>query len=259
MKKMLILIPGLFLFSSFEVLISSSVPDQGYTGADGAYCSNCHSTNTLNSGGGSVTATGLPADTYTAGATYNFSIHITHGTLNRRRFGFSIEARNSAGQKVGSFSSTKPNAAINGEELSHLDAVLFTTNQQSYTYSNLQWTAPANPSPADATITFYYVGNAANGSGSSGDFIYAATQTVNLLAVQTYTFTGNGNWSNPANWSNGRIPPSVITGSNTRIFIDPAVSGECVLDVPQQISSGATIEVKEGKAFRVNGNLVIAN
>lgn len=259
MKKVCILVPGIFMLSSFAVLINSGAPDQGYTGADGLYCTSCHSTNTLNSGGGSVTASGLPAGTYTAGTAYNFSISITHGSVNRRRFGFSIEARNSAGQKVGSFSSTNPNAAINGDELSHLNAPSFATNQQSYTFNNLRWTAPANPTPADATVTFYYVGNAANGSGSSGDFIYAATQTVNLLAVQVYTFTGNGNWSDPANWTNGQVPPSIITGNNARIIIDPLTGGECVLDVPQQVSSGATIEVKAEKAFRVNGNLVIAN
>lgn len=259
MKKILVLIPLFVILSSFAVLINSSAPNQGYTGADGLYCTNCHSTNVLNSGGGSITAAGLPSGTYSAGTVYNFSIQIAHGTTNRRRFGFSIEARNSAGQKVGTFSSTNPNAAINGDELSHLNAPSFVTNQLNYTYTGLRWTAPANPSPADATVTFYYVGVAGNGSGSSGDFVHAGTQTVSLLAVQSYTFTGNGNWSNPANWSNGQVPPSVITGSNTRIFIDPATNGECVLDVPQQVSSGATIEIKEGKAFRVNGNLVIAN
>lgn len=57
---MLILIPGLLIFSSFAVLINSAAPDQGYTGADGAYCTSCHNTNTLNSGGGSVSAPDYP-------------------------------------------------------------------------------------------------------------------------------------------------------------------------------------------------------
>ncbi len=259
MQKYLVAAWLIISFSSFSVLINSAVPDQGYTGADGLYCTNCHSSNTLNSGGGGVTVSGLPQGTYTAGAVYDFSIQISHGTANRGRFGFSIEARNAAGQKVGSFSSTNPNAAPNGDELSHWNAPLLTTGQAAYTYNNLRWTAPANPSAADQTVTFYYVGNAANGSGSSGDFIHAGTLTVNLLAVQTYTFTGNGNWSNPANWQNGQVPPAVITGTNARIFIDPAGAGECVLDVPQQVSSGATIEVRTGKAFRVNGNLTLVN
>jgi len=160
---------------------------------------------------------------------------------------------------VGTFSSTNPNAATNGNELSHFNAPSFTTNQLGYTYTNLRWTAPASPTTADGIINFFIAGVSGNGSGSSGDFVYATARTVTLLAVQTYTFTGTGNWSNPANWSNGQIPPSVITGNNTRIEINPTAGGECVLDVPQQVSNGATIEVKQNKVFKVNGNLTIQN
>ena len=259
MKKLFILIPLFILLSAFAGLIRPTAPPTGHTGADGVYCTNCHVGNALNSGGGAVTTTGLPFSTYTAGTAYDFSVLISHGVNNRRRFGFSIEARNSAGVKVGTFSSTNPNAAINGNELSHLNAPSFSTNQQGYTYNNLRWTAPASPTAADATVFFYIAGVAGNGSGSSGDFVYANALSTTLLAVQTYTFTGTGNWSNPANWSNGQIPPSVITGNNTRIEINPAAGGECVLDVPQQVSNGAVIEINQNKTFRINGNLTIQN
>ncbi len=259
MKKLLVLSFLIVTLCSFETLIRSFQPPQGHTGADGSYCTNCHSSNSLNNPGGSVQATGLPDGSYTAGTAYNFSIAINHSATDRKRWGFSIEARNSANQPVGTFSTTNANAALNGFELSHQSAQTFVNNSASFTYNNLRWTAPANPGPNDNNITFYYVGNAANGTGNTlGDFIYSNTKSVNLLANQTYTFNGSGNWSNPANWSNNTVPPSTITGSAT-ITIDPIVEGECVLDVQQNISSSATLTVAEGKVFRVLGNLTIAN
>lgn len=259
MKKLIVLSFLIISLCSFDTLIRSFQPPQGHTGADGAYCTQCHSTNQLNNPGGGVQVTGLPDGNYTAGTSYNFSITINHSAVDRKRWGFSIEARNSANQPVGTFSTTNAHAGINGVELSHLSAETFTAFSSTYTYTNLTWTAPANPGPNDANITFYFVGNAANGNGNSlGDFIYSNTKAVSLLANQTYTFTGSGNWSNPANWSNNTVPPSTITGSAT-IIIDPFAEGECVLDVEQHISSSATLTVAQGKIFRVQGNLVINN
>jgi Reeler domain len=239
---------------SFASLMHSLAPPQGYTGASGAYCTNCHQGNTLNNAGGSVTVNGLPDNGYTAGTAYNFSITTTHAAADRKRWGFSITARNSQNQDIGTFSSTNPNADNNGAELSHANAVV-TTSQSSYTYDNLTWTAPANPGAGDNSITFYYAANAANGSGSSGDYIYASTKTISLTLV--YTFTGNGNWDIPANWSNGSIPPANITG-NASIVIDPAAAGECVLNVMQQIGSNVNFTIKEGKKFTILGGLIIS-
>jgi hypothetical protein len=259
MKKLFILCLLTVSLCSFETLIRSSQPPQGHTGASGSYCTNCHATNPLNNPGGSVQVTGLPDGNYTAGTAYNFSININHSAADRKRWGFSIEARNSANQAVGTFSTTNTNAANNGLELSHFNAQNFAAATSSYTYNNLTWTAPANPGPNDANITFYFVGNAANGNGfNSGDFIYSNTKSISLLANLTYTFTGSGNWSNPANWSNNTIPPATITGSAT-IIIDPIAEGECVLDVQQHISNNATLTVAEGKLFRIQGNLTVTN
>ena len=256
-KKISVLILMSVMLCSFSAVISSSQPPQGYTGADGAYCTNCHSTNQLNNPGGSVTVTGLPDNGYTAGTSYNFSITTTHTAADRKRWGFSIVARNSLNQDVGTFSSSNANAAVNGYEFSHFNAPV-TTSQQSYTHNNLTWTAPENPGPNDADITFYYVGNAANGSGSSGDYIYAGQKTISLLVSQTYTFIGNGNWGDPANWTNNTVPPSTISG-NATIIIDPAAEGECVLNGTQTISGGANIIVSEGKRLRLAGGLIVNN
>jgi hypothetical protein len=170
-------------FVSFHHPLSSFVPPQTYTGALGYNCSGCHGN--LNSGGGSITITGLPSSSYTAGAQYNFSLTITHGAVDRQRWGFSMAARNSVGDPVGTFSTVDPDpnvnhAAVNGNDFSHY-AAPFTAAQSSYTFSGLIWTAPAVPGPNDGNVTFYYVGNAANGTGGTdGDFIYTSTSAIVL-------------------------------------------------------------------------------
>jgi hypothetical protein len=154
----------------------SSQPPENYTGAEGSTCAQCHGN--LNTGGGSVTTSGLPAS-ITAGQPYDFSVSIAHAAT-RGRWGFSISARDANNQPVGTFSSTHPNARPNGNDLSHFNAVLQTGT--SFTYNNLRWTAPANPTPAQRSVKFYFVGNAANGDfGSTGDFIYSGTLTTGII------------------------------------------------------------------------------
>ncbi|TAE14941.1 MAG: hypothetical protein EAZ47_05940 [Bacteroidetes bacterium] len=166
----------------------SSVPPTGVTGATGAYCTNCHSSFALNSGGGGVSVTGLPSGGFNAGQVYNFSLTISHGTADRRRWGFSISAVNAQGQSVGTFSTTNANAGQNGSELSHNNAVA-TAAAATYTYNNLTWTAPTNPTANDANVTFYYVGNAANqANGNQGDYIYSGSSAV-TLPIQLQSFT----------------------------------------------------------------------
>jgi hypothetical protein len=177
----------------------SGQPDQGLTGATGAYCTNCHTSNPINTGGGSVSVTGLPTNGYVPNQSYPISLTITHGTANRRKWGFAMTAVNSGGTAVGTFSSTNSNAALNGVELQHSNAVL-TTATNTYTYTNLAWKAPAT---AGGTVKFYYVGNAANGSGSAGDFIYSGTTNVSVgtipITLKSFNAT-NDNSQIVVNW-----------------------------------------------------------
>lgn len=174
----------------------SGQPPTDLTGAVGDYCTNCHSGNPRNAAGGSVTLTGLPSGGYVPNQSYPLSLTITHASANRTRWGFSIAAVNSGGAPLGTFSTTNPNAAINGSELSHNNAVS-TSAQASYTYNNLSWRAPAT---ASGTVNFYFVGNAADGSSSSGDFIYSGTSNValpiNLKSINAVQQNGvvNINW-----------------------------------------------------------------
>ncbi len=71
----------------------------------------------------------------------------------------------------------------------------------------------------------------------------------------TYTFNGNGNWSDSSNWSNNKVPP-IVLDSGSQIIIDPLGKGECVLDTFQFIMNGAIITVKAEKKLRLSNNLV---
>ncbi len=74
--------------------------------------------------------------------------------------------------------------------------------------------------------------------------------TFYLSGHRNYRFVGNGNWSNRLNWENGIMPPSVLFEGDT-IVIDHAAGGQCVLDIPQYISTAASIIVNSGKVLVV--------
>jgi hypothetical protein len=176
------IIIGCSALLSAEMKNSVNVPG-GYTGAEGITCTNCHGgTNSLNPPGGSVVINGLPA-TYTPGNKYDFTVTINHGTANRTRWGFAMKAvaNNNA---VGTFTETNPNVYINNfdREIGHSSAPS-TPSSNTYTFTNMSWTAPSSPTTAEQNITFYVAANAANGSGSSGDFIYTAVRSMTLTST----------------------------------------------------------------------------
>lgn len=80
--------------------------------------------------------------------------------------------------------------------------------------------------------------------------------TLPFIYYGIYTFMGSGNWSDPANWQNGSVPPNPLP-NGSEVYINPSLNGECILNVPQTISRGANLRVEPGKRFRVNGNLVV--
>ena len=71
----------------------------------------------------------------------------------------------------------------------------------------------------------------------------------------TYTFAGNGNWTNAANWINSRIPPSVLPAPDT-ILISPRAGDSCILNTPQTISPGASLVIAPGASFVLREGLV---
>lgn len=72
----------------------------------------------------------------------------------------------------------------------------------------------------------------------------------------TYTFTGNGNWDQAANWDNNLVPPSTLPATNS-IVIDHINGGTCILNNIQRILNGAGITVLTGKNLLIPGGLII--
>ena len=99
------------------------------------------------------------------------------------------------------------------------------------------------------------------GETENGELFVTNFYGGNVSRVQSngpiqYTFIGNGNWTNPANWSNNTIPPSnSLTGSI--IAIRPIINGECVINAPVTIAIGTKILIENQKVLRMNSNLVI--
>ncbi|MFT3678826.1 MAG: C1 family peptidase [Ferruginibacter sp.] len=73
------------------------------------------------------------------------------------------------------------------------------------------------------------------------------TQTI-------YTFNGNGNWSDSANWLNSQPPPEVLK-SGSEIIINPATDGTCTLNISQIIAAGAKFTIVPGKKINITGSL----
>lgn len=95
------------------------------------------------------------------------------------------------------------------------------------------------------SITF----SSGNNLTSFGQLCIAATPLTD------YHFIGNGNWSLSTNWLNNTIPPATM--NQGAIYINPTSGGQCVLDVPQTINSGANIMVMPNKKFVLPSNLLI--
>lgn len=186
MKKLYILFTLSICVIVFQSGVKfSSQPPTGRTGATGNTCRGCHGSFPLNSNG-SVSITGLPSTGYVPGTAYPFSLTITHNTADRKIWGFSIKAVNASGASVGTFSSNNSNAALNGSELSHDNALTTPAGASSFTYNNLSWTAP---SASTDPVTFYYAAVAGNNAdGNSGDYVYTGVTSF-TLPVKLESFT----------------------------------------------------------------------
>lgn len=73
-------------------------------------------------------------------------------------------------------------------------------------------------------------------------------------APVTYRFTGNGNWSNAANWENNLPPPAVLS-AGSEIIIDPPIGQKCILNIPYVIQPGINLMISQSKVFEVLSHL----
>lgn len=70
-----------------------------------------------------------------------------------------------------------------------------------------------------------------------------------------YTFNGNGNWSEPTNWTNSIAPPANLLAGT--IVIDHQLGGKCILNIPQVIATGSSLIIKTDKNLVVPASLQI--
>ena len=131
--------------------------------------------------------------------------------------------------------------------------------------------------PQTRTVTFQNTGTWLNyiSNGTGAGINGATNSTVNIAATSqsitlqpgeyhiyfyqtpaVYVFNGTGNWSDPANWTYGSLPPTTLPTSS-EIIISPKTDGECVVNINQVISQGAKITVMAGKKIKIPLNLSI--
>ncbi len=72
----------------------------------------------------------------------------------------------------------------------------------------------------------------------------------------TYTFTGDGNWNNPANWENNLVPPQP-TNIGSEIIIDNIPAGQCLLNIPYTVTPGTSLTILTGKSLVVPSNFIV--
>jgi hypothetical protein len=145
-----------------------------------------------------------------------------------------------------------PGADVGGPGFNRLNV----TSTGGVTVSNIVFTSPTAIS-VTLNFTAATLGSTQTLTITNPDCQFVtATYTLPASCGTVYTFNGNGNWSNVANWVGGTIPPTTLTSPN-EIVIDPVAGGECVLDIPTQtIATGAKVTVVGTKKFRIVGNLI---
>lgn len=185
-------------------------PPLGLTGApDEGTCVGCHYTyggaqGVPNLGPGRVQLSGLPAY-YTPGQSYVVTVTVTANDARARRWGFELTALDAQGSSltVGELTVTDPLRVLKRTAsfadrlrlyLSHNDDAGTNLGQALINSWSFQWTAPA---ASAGEITFYAVGNAADGQVTpEGDYIYTTLAVVKppvprvaaqaLTALSTY-------------------------------------------------------------------------
>ncbi|MBL0064896.1 MAG: T9SS type A sorting domain-containing protein [Bacteroidetes bacterium] len=210
-KLLLSLLP----LACIALLTSEQMSDNGRAGRTGSpgegTCTSCHGDFALNSGGGSVSISGITGGVYTPGTTYNMSITVarTGSTV----FGLDCEALNASNTNAGTLVITNSAetqikmSGVKSNVVHQLDGG-FTSNTHTF---NFNWVAPAAGAGA---VTFYFTGLAGDYQGDEGgDYVYSGTLA---LAEQSCT--------TPAQPGSITGSTAVCSGSSTTYSI-AAVSG----------------------------------
>jgi hypothetical protein len=233
---------GIIIFS--DIAYTNNGGKEGKTGSPGENaCNQCHNTNALNSGGGSVTISSpnMPNWVYFPGITYTINVKVKKVGLGK--FGFGFEALLPSGanggliQTANSVNAKSLSATVLGN--SRTNALHKTPNhfsQDSITFT-FDWTAPA---VGTGNITFYAAGNASNsGNNSSGDFIYTSNQLItegSSVDIQT-----------------------LLASKDLTIFPNPS-SNSITINLPEDLSHASTgVQIFDVKGALVHSQNLVNN
>ncbi len=192
--KQLLLVSACFLTAASQASAYSGNPPNAKTGAPGeGNCTQCHS-GSLNSGNGSFQISATPS-TYTPGQVY--TVTVTLSDPGQSRWGFELTALDGTdafSQASGAFTITDGantqlgyDAGLNREYVKQTSSGTYNGTSNGPVSWQVQWTAPNDATPP---VTFYAAGNAANGGGSSGDYIY--TTSLGLQPGAVYPVPSSG-------------------------------------------------------------------
>ena len=83
-------------------------------------------------------------------------------------------------------------------------------------------------------------------TGNNALYLLGNNAVNNLRVIPTYNFTGSGYWNTASNWENSLAPPSILP-VGSQILVNPPTGGECVVNIYQTITAGASLIVTSGK------------
>lgn len=171
----LMLMLAAFGFINRKASASASGPTPSFTNAPGEdNCTACHTSFPVNSGGGNITVTGVPAN-YVPNQVYPITVTVNH--VDAVIYGFELTSIDGRGRQAGTLLESSNQLQIvqgivGGNTRDYIEHTLEGTaptqfNTKSWSFN---WRAPAT---RVGRITLYGAGNGANSDiGPTGDYIY---------------------------------------------------------------------------------------
>ena len=198
------LVVGVQMFSNKieKTRASAQGPSASHTNAPGeGNCAACHSEFPVNTGSGSITITGLPANYR---PNQQISLTVRTSLVGATIYGFQMTAIDAAGRGVGTYTIAPQTPArlqlvdgiVNNNPRQYIEHTVDGIIPQQFDFNTwtFTWTAPNR---RVGKISFYAAGNAANSDGGpNGDYIYTTTGgTLSGTANTNFDTDGKSDFS----------------------------------------------------------------